>query len=358
VTTRYLVQPPEDAVETEELNLLIVPFPFAVADDCFVAHTLHAAEHWGRFRIGTPWYPPGTEEVSGASIATFLVELIARSNETLTRRGKAAGVHGVVLPELALDAPRARLVAERLARDTSIELFISGVNVPAGGSGLPPKNAVHSYLFVGPERRLAFWEQAKHHRWRLDGAQIRRYGLALDPDHYWWEDIDVANREVKIYSFRSSAMLTTLICEDLARIDPVQTVVRAVGPNLLIALLMDGAQYEWRWPGRYATVLADDPGTSVLSVTCFGMVDRYVRQDPPEARTKATAAGEAIGLWKDAAGGRVVELRMNRADHGVVLCLRMDRTEERTMDRRSDGGTTVQIVHDTSFSIRHAAAPA
>jgi hypothetical protein len=221
---------------------------------------------------------------------------------------------------------------------------------------LPPKNAVHSYLFIGPERRLAFWEQAKHHRWRLDGGQIERYGLALDAHHYWWEDIDVANREVKIYSFRNSAMLTTLICEDLARIDPVQTVVRAVGPNLLIALLMDGAQYEWRWPGRYATVLADDPGTSVLSLTCFGMVDRYIRSEDAGARAVAKAGGEAIGLWKDA-GGRVVELRMAPAEHGIVLCLRMNRTEERTMDRRSDGGTTVQIAHDSSFSVRHPAPP-
>jgi len=69
------------------------------------------------------------------------------------------------------------------------------------------------------------------------------------------------------YVFRYGMSMATLICEDLARIDPVQTVIRAIGPNLVIALLMDGPQWQRRWSGRYATVLADDPGSAVLSVT-------------------------------------------------------------------------------------------
>jgi len=53
-------------------------------------------------------------------------------------------------------------------------------------------------------------------------------------------------------------VLTVLICEDLARLDPVNDLVRAVGPNLVMSLLMDGPQLTTRWPARYATVLADD----------------------------------------------------------------------------------------------------
>jgi hypothetical protein len=65
-----------------------------------------------------------------------------------------------------------------------------------------------------------------------------------------------------------------LICEDLARQDPAAELVRAVGPNLLVALLMDGPQLANRWPARYAAVLAEDPGTSILTLTSLGMVER------------------------------------------------------------------------------------
>jgi hypothetical protein len=50
--------------------------------------------------------------------------------------------------------------------------------------------------------------------------------------------------------------------------------MNAIGPNLVIALLMDGPQLENRWPARYATVLAEDPGSAVLTVTSLGMVRR------------------------------------------------------------------------------------
>jgi hypothetical protein len=43
---------------------------------------------------------------------------------------------------------------------------------------------------------------------------------------------------------------------------------------LLIALLMDGPQLKSRWSGRYAGVLAEDPGSSVLTLTSLGMALR------------------------------------------------------------------------------------
>ena len=68
--------------------------------------------------------------------------------------------------------------------------------------------------------------------------------------------------------------MCVLICEDLARQDPVTEVIRAVGPNLVFALLMDGPQLRNRWASRYASVLAEDPGCSVLSLTSLGMSRR------------------------------------------------------------------------------------
>src|SRR5262249_17681153 len=112
----------------------------------------------------------------------------------------------------------------------------------------------------------------KHHRWRVEKSQIETYslGAALDSGRGWWERIDILDRCLDVFVVRGGATVTTLICEDLARSEPCQDLVRAIGPNLVIALLMDGPQLKDRWPARYATVLAEDPGSSVLTVTSMG----------------------------------------------------------------------------------------
>ena len=109
------------------------------------------------------------------------------------------------------------------------------------------------------------YQQDKHHPWRLDRNQIRQYSLGgrLDPNVQWWEDIAIRRREVWFNVYLPWLSFCVLICEDLARQEPVSSLVRAVGPSLVIALLMDGPQLQSRWPSRYASVLADDPGSSV-----------------------------------------------------------------------------------------------
>ena len=52
--------------------------------------------------------------------------------------------------------------------------------------------------------------------------------------------------------------------EDLARLDEVADLVRRIGPSLIIAVLLDGPQLATRWPCRYASIVADDPGSSGL----------------------------------------------------------------------------------------------
>jgi len=92
---------------------------------------------------------------------------------------------------------------------------------------------------------------------------------------------------------------------------------------------MDGAQYEWL-AGRYRL-----SSRMILErasiVTCFEWSTDTSGKIPRGAHE--SEAAEKRSALEGCAGGRVVELRMNRGDHGVVLCLRMDRTEERTMDR-------------------------
>ncbi len=136
------------------------------------------------------------------------------------------------------------------------------------------------------ERQVASTSyQSKHRRWLLNGDQIRRYhlGHVLDPNCKWWEQIDVSSRHCDVMLFRPKATLSVLICEDLARYDPVLTVMNAIGPNLVIALLMDGPQLENR--GRPA----------VLTMTSLGMVLRSNSLVSRKAARSHSGRSRAVG---------------------------------------------------------------
>lgn len=181
---------------------------------------------------------------------------------------------------------------------------------------------------------IMHWEQKKHHRWCLEQNQIQRYhlGHVLQPKRsIWWEKIDVSQRTCAFSVIRRGTSLAVLVCEDLARVDPVHPTIRSIGPNLVIALLMDGPQLKGRWSGRYATVLADDPGCGVLTFTCLGMMRRSVMPGEAEPRE--------IALWKQP-GGNAEELRLPTGNHALVVTLSMHCDEQMTLDGRSDNGTT------------------
>jgi hypothetical protein len=172
--------------------------------------------------------------------------------------------------------------------------------------------------------------QKKHHPWKLDRSQVIQYGLGgrLDPSREWWEYADIADRQFHFISISADLVLSVLICEDLARPDPVASLVRAVGPNLLIALLMDGPQITERWGARYATVFADDPGCSVLTLTTLGMSElSRPRGGPSRSRV--------IAIWKDAFSG-AAEIELPPGSDAVALSLSIRYKEEYTADGRGD----------------------
>src|SRR4029077_8941218 len=125
-------------------------------------------------------------------------------------------------------------------------------------------------------RTWEHYRQHKHHRWCLDADQIQQYHLGprLLPSKRWWEAIDIPERTRLFIRAAENLTVCPVICEDLARIDPAADSVHAVGPELVVALLLDGPQLDTRWPARYASVLAGDPGSSGLSVTSLGMALR------------------------------------------------------------------------------------
>ena len=194
-------------------------------------------------------------------------------------------------------------------------------------------------------------EQFKHHRWRLDRKQCDEYGLEfhwLSTAEKWWEDIDVSNRQLPFFAVRKNMSMTVLICEDLARNDPAMSVVRAVGPNLVIALLMDGPQLSGRWPGKYATVLGEDPGSGVLSVTCAGMMDRSNDNWNGEKR-------RVIGLWRSEDNTTSKEIELPDGYHGVVLRINSRKVEQHTLDTRTDefGSRKLSLQKQTALKLAH-----
>ena len=116
-----------------------------------------------------------------------------------------------------------------------------------------------------------------------------------------------------------------LVCEDLARLDEVADLVRRIGPDLVVALLLDGPQLATRWPCRYASVIADDPGSAVLTLTPFGMA---VRSRPPGMRRS-----RVVAHWNDAeAGPREIELARGAA--AVLLSASVRSARRWTADGR------------------------
>ena len=141
---------------------------------------------------------------------------------------------------------------------------------------------------------------------------------------------------MNFFSLQPWLTIGVLICEDLARQDPVGDLMRSVGPNLVIALLMDGPQLATRWSARYATVLADDPGSSVLTLSSLGIVLLSKPFEKPASRV--------VGLWKDYSSPKPVEIDLPPGKTGVVLSLTRQLREEFSADGRSDDKATSYLT--------------
>jgi hypothetical protein len=315
----------------DTFNLLLVPYPYYIGDDAFRVSCEGRDGRDGFFSLRQTW------RKSPAAITRFLKELIKEA------RAKGQSVDGLVLPETALSRDDAAFVAVAL-KGEGLELFVSGV-LEEGRSGA--LNAAFVVPRVGGEIPYVI-EQAKHHRWKLTPEQTAWYELPLEASKSWWEQIDIGHRTCAFHVFRNGACLVTLICEDLARIEPVQTAIRAVGPNLVLALLMDGEQLADRWSARYATILGDDPGSSVVTLTCVGMIRR--------GKSRSRPGKWAIGLWRDPTQ-RAQELTLPEGHHALLLRLKTTSVQEHTTDGRCDDGAAVEMQLDKVDYLAHPDPP-
>jgi len=305
------------------LRLLVVPWPFSVEPSDFVpvrevSHPIQMDETFDFFT-----FDPEHGEVALELDATRrLLDTVCGAVRTANK--SCGSVHGIVLPECSISVLQAHRLTKAL-RDTF------GVDAPFLLAGVRDLHANYAEMSLVPGVEPI--KQHKHHRWRLDGNQLRQYELAsaLSPAKSWWEHISLDARQLHFYAVGRWLTMCHLICEDLARQEPVASVVRAVGPTLVIALLMDGPQLGFRWAGRYASVLADDPGSSVLSVTSLGMVSRT---QPPS---------RVVALWKDMQRG-LRELRLDEGASALYLTIAPEWTEEWSADARRDHRTAACLV--------------
>jgi hypothetical protein len=200
----------------------------------------------------------------------------------------------VVLPESAVDEDEIDGL-EALVGSHGVQGLIAGVRGHSEQPGQFPGNWVH--LAVSTGEQWARFRQHKHHRWSLDEDQIHQYNLggALHPRLRWWEAMEVPRRSVQFVDVGEGGTVVALVCEDLAQIDDVAEVVRSVGPMIVITPLLDGPQLRSRWAARYASVLADDPGSAVLTLTSLGMAQR--------CRPQGREPSDVIALWKDPGRG-------------------------------------------------------
>lgn len=308
----------------EVLNLLVLPWPLKIDMSSFKPlnkqQMLEMEKDFGFFS-----YQP--------SEPIMLVDIVSYVRKAVSIIGH---IDLLVLPECALEYNEATVLAKLLFEDSQdnqyqCPAFITGTyeNISTGYGRnqlkmfVPPELEDEEYGIESPN----ILTQNKHHRWYLDRPQIFNYKLGsyLSPSRKWWEYIEVSDRSLINYRcHKQSIQIIPLICEDLARQDPVAPSVRALGPSLIVALLLDGAQLKNRWPGRYASFLSEDPGSGVLTVTPLGMTLRADGTGFPPSRT--------IAFWSEPGAYR--ELTLDNGANAMILTLEKRNVIQWTADGR------------------------
>ena len=298
--------------ERGDYNIVLVPWPLALGARHFQPAAPGLLENMDLERFGFFEFAPEQD-----LDCDFLNAVLA---EAVAAKGR---VDAVVFPEASV-YPEAIPRLEDALANHGATLLIAGVCQPATDVALG-----RNFLHFGV-RKGGLWnrfEQDKHHRWCLDERQIRQYHLtrSLDPKKLWWEAIDIGERKLYVIDVGGGLTTAPLVCEDLARLDEVADLLRRIGPGLVVAVLLDGPQLVSRWPCRYGSVIADDPGSSVLTLTSYGMAGR---SRPPGKRPS-----RVIAHWNSRGGG-VREIALSPGAAAVVLSASLEGSTLWTADGR------------------------
>jgi hypothetical protein len=111
----------------------------------------------------------------------------------------------------------------------------------------------------------------------------------------------------------------------------------------VVTTLLDGPQLASRWTARYASVLADDPGSAVVTLTSFGFVQRSLPAGRPPSRV--------VSLWKDPVRG-LREIPLDVEAHAVLIRIQVGRTTRRSVDGRPPIVNTANVSAEGVHQIR------
>lgn len=325
------------------VNIMVVPHPKYVDKDNFTV--VNEKYHSVRYFKGTH---TDNDLIFLRKLRTKIIDELSSGNS----------IDIVVFPEASLNETEYHYFLDELASDAKMReisflpIIICGI--------IKEEDDLESFL---NEARLSFFfsekwyaaTQRKHHRWSLDKSQILQYKLEdhLATDRNWFEFCTISQRRLTILSPNAWMTLTSLICEDLARQEPVTDILRGVGPTLLVALLSDGPQLVNRWSARYASILADDPGTAVLCVTSSGMAKRteepetWLKEDGKECYKNAVK-DVSVALWKDMVKGWK-EIRIDKNNDCLLFTISSQYKEEFTIDGRTDETNASVFQMDTVY---------
>jgi hypothetical protein len=308
----------------QQANVLLLPWPMRVRQRDFrpLPGSVRRSEN----------EPFGTFEFAPAE--PFDLDLVER-----TLRGaldEVDGLDAVVFPESSVPVGELEPLEALLSR-CGVTVLLAGARETTTTADRLPSNWVHLGVHVGGS--WAHYRQNKHHRWFLDESQINQYHLAgaLHPSVRWWEAMEVPRRSMQFLELSEGVTLVAVVCEDLARLDEVAELLRDVGPTIVVTILLDGPQLGSRWTGRYASVLADDPGSAVLTLSAHGMVER--------SRPTGTPPSTVVALWKDPTRG-LREISLDRGTHGVLVSVAATRARRRVADGRTpvDNSTGLAVA--------------
>ena len=320
------------------VNILLVPYPYTMSASSFQPRENAKSydpnnSRWGTFKLEQQWLKNDTDN----RIASVVMDLLNEASKI------GVEIDGIVFPEYALSWNSYRRIVETLQSTASdpqevakaVKFLIAGCSEIKERDVLIRGNFVNTSFFYDDEQHsdkkaAITYTQGKHHRWCLTGSQIQNYDLdaVLDCHTNWWEGLRLARREVGSFVFRERSTFSTLICEDLARNDPIHPILQSMGPNIVFVLLMDGPQLPTRWAPRCATGLSEDPGSAVLTFTSRALMHR--QNNKPNSRFEANWT---IALWKDETQ-REIPIVCEPPNDASIITLSADRAREITIDGR------------------------
>lgn len=337
VRTQWIVGPENSGAKSDSgLNILALPFPYRFSEDEFDVKEIAIGPNEKPvtvFKLKQSWL----EDEPFAQFLRDTAEMLTECSQ-----GKGRTIHGIVLPELALNKERFGEFAEFVkSQNPSLEFIVSGTSENCESDPVEG-NYVWTRRFIPQssgrhEKSDAYIEvsQSKHHRWNLNGEQIKGYSLDYkgsnglsEASH--WENFAGRPRELNFVAYRRKSVFCSIVCEDLARSEPCHEIIRAVGPNLIFALLMDGPQIEQRWGAKYASLFSDDHGCAVMTLSSLALVGLSQRTQPPDR------VNHSVLYFRSPEMSEAISVKTDVPGTGVLLRLTPDRDREGGEFRRRE----------------------